>query len=156
METVVTGRNVEIPDHFHARVDDKIAAVERYSCQVIRFDVELYHENNPRQSKVCQRVEITGRGGGSTVRAEACGPDFYVALDSAMGKLHERLRRLRDRRKVHYGSRQPTSVAEATAPSATTLLDDQASHDQPGTENSHYAERTRATLTGTLATALGQ
>ncbi|MGH4008399.1 MAG: ribosome hibernation promotion factor, partial [Pseudonocardiaceae bacterium] len=67
------------------------------------------------------RVEITGQCRGQVVRAEACGPDFYAALDAATSKLQNRLRRVADRRKVHHGRRQPTSVAEATAPLAAVL-----------------------------------
>lgn len=115
MDIVVTGRNVEVPEHFRVHVSDKMAGVERLDNKVIRYEVVLYHEKNPRLAKMCQRVEITGKGSGSTVRAEASGPDFRAALEGAMDKLEERLRRLHDRRKVHYGMRQPTSVAEATS-----------------------------------------
>jgi ribosome-associated translation inhibitor RaiA len=78
--------------------------------------VELFHEPNRRQAKNCQRVEITGKGRGPVVRAEGCAGDFYAALDTAVGKLEGRLRRMHDRRRVHYGRRAPESVAEATAP----------------------------------------
>jgi ribosomal subunit interface protein len=118
---VVKGRNVEVPDHYRVHVADKLARVERYDHKAIRYDVELFHERNPRQAKSCQRVEITGHCRGQTVRAEACGPDFYAALDTALSKLENRLRRAKDRRKVHYGRRHPTSVAEATAPLAGVL-----------------------------------
>jgi ribosome-associated translation inhibitor RaiA len=74
------------------------------------MDVELFHEKNPRQSANCQRVEITLRGKGPVVRAEACAPDFYAALDLASGKLDNRLRRAADRRRVHHGRRTPASV----------------------------------------------
>ncbi len=121
MNIVVKGRNVEVPDHYRVHVAEKLARIKRYDHKAIRYDVELFHEPNPRQSKSCQRVEITGRCRGQVVRAEACGPDFYAALDLATGKLENRLRRVADRRKVHYGRRQPTSVAEATAPLATVL-----------------------------------
>jgi ribosomal subunit interface protein len=115
VDIVVTGRNVEVPEHFRVHVSDKITSAERLDSKAIRYEVVLYHEKNPRLAKVCQRVEITGKGSGSTVRAEASGPDFHAALEGAMGKLEERLRRLHDRRKVHHGLHQPTSVAEATA-----------------------------------------
>jgi ribosomal subunit interface protein len=115
MDIVVKGRNVEIPDHYRVHVEEKLARLERYDRKVIRFDVELFHEPNRRQSKSCQRVEITGKGRGPAVRAEACAGDFYAALDSAVGKLENRLRRLHDRRRVHYGRRSPASVAEATS-----------------------------------------
>jgi ribosomal subunit interface protein len=121
---VVKGRNVEVPDHYRMHVTEKLARVERYDQKAVHYDVELFHERNPRQSKSCQRVEITGRCRGQVVRAEACGADFYAALDAAVSKLDNRLRRVADRRKVHYGRRHPTSVAEATAPLAATLTSD--------------------------------
>ncbi|MGH3797988.1 MAG: ribosome hibernation-promoting factor, HPF/YfiA family [Pseudonocardiaceae bacterium] len=121
MDIVVKGRNVEVPEHYRAHVVDKLTRVKRYDHKAIRYDVELFHEPNPRQSKSCQRVEITGHCRGQTVRAEACGPDFYAALDAAASKLENRLRRVADRRKVHHGRRHPTSVAEATAPLAAGL-----------------------------------
>jgi hypothetical protein len=55
------------------------------------------------------------------IRAEACAGDFYAALDSAVTKLENRLRRSHDRRRVHHGRRGPTSVAEATSGLADTL-----------------------------------
>jgi ribosomal subunit interface protein len=128
---VVKGRNVEVPDHYRVHVTEKLAHVERYDQKAVQYDVELFHEPNPRQSKKCQRVEITGRCRGQVVRAEACGSDFYAALDVAVGKLDNRLRRMADRGKVHYGRRNPTSVAEATAPLATTLTLDADTPDAP-------------------------
>lgn len=122
MDIVVKGRNVEVPEHYRVHVAAKMARAQRYDHKVIRYEVELFHEPNRRQAKHCQRVEITGKGGGPAVRAEACGPDFYAALDSAIGKLENRLRRICDRRKVHHGRHQPTSVAEATAPLASSLV----------------------------------
>lgn len=115
MDIVVKGRNVEVPDHYRALVTEKLARLERYDRKVIRYDVELFHEPNRRQAKSCQRVEITGKGRGPAVRAEACAADFYAALDSAVTKLENRLRRTHDRRRVHYGRSRPESVAEATS-----------------------------------------
>ncbi|HEY6425233.1 MAG TPA: ribosome-associated translation inhibitor RaiA [Pseudonocardiaceae bacterium] len=124
MDIVVKGRNVEVPEHYRVHVAEKLARIERYDYKAIRYDVELFHERNPRQSKSCQRVEITGQCRGQVIRAEACGPDFYAALDLAASKLENRLRRVADRHKVHHGRRQPTSVAEATAPLAAVLASD--------------------------------
>ena len=110
MEIVVRGRNVEVPEHYRQHVEDKVGALERFDAKLSRIDVELFHEKNPRQSAHCQRVEITLRGKGPVVRAEADGPDFYAALDLACGKLDNRLRRAADRRRVHHGRRTPASV----------------------------------------------
>jgi ribosomal subunit interface protein len=112
MEIVVRGRNVEVPEHYRQHVEDKVGQLERFDgkLKLLRIDVELFHEKNPRQSANCQRVEITLRGKGPVVRAEASGPDFYAALDLATGKLDNRLRRAADRRRVHHGLRTPPSV----------------------------------------------
>ncbi|GIJ19709.1 ribosome hibernation-promoting factor, HPF/YfiA family [Micromonospora lutea] len=115
MDIVVKGRNVEVPDHYRVHVADKLAKIERYDHKLIRVDVELFHERNPRQADHCQRVEITCYSRGPVIRAEACTSDFYSALDAAIAKLDSRLRRAADRRRVHRGRHAPLSVAAATA-----------------------------------------
>jgi ribosomal subunit interface protein len=114
-EVVVSGRNVEIPDHFRTFIEDKLARLERFDRSIYLFDVELDHEKNRRQKKNCQHVEITARGRGPVVRGEGCGDSFYAALESAVCKLESRLRRAKDRRKIHYGDKTPKSLHEATA-----------------------------------------
>jgi ribosomal subunit interface protein len=125
VDIVVKGRNVEVPDHYRQHVADKLQKVERYDQKLIRVDVELFHERNPRQSDYCQRVEITCVSRGPVVRAEACAADFYSALDTAISKLEARLRRAADRRRVHRGRRAPVSVAAATAPLAFSSVGDE-------------------------------
>ncbi|MBY8872221.1 ribosome-associated translation inhibitor RaiA [Micromonospora sp. PLK6-60] len=115
MDIVVKGRNVEVPDHYRVHVAEKLAKIERYDHKLIRVDVELFHERNPRQSDHCQRVEITCVSRGPVIRAEACTSDFYSALDAAIAKLDTRLRRAADRRRVHRGRHAPLSVSAATA-----------------------------------------
>ena len=115
MDIVVKGRNVEVPDHYRQHVAEKLHKVERYDGKIIRVDVELSHERNPRQSGNCQRVEITCASRGPVIRAEACSGDFYSALDLAITKLNARLRRSADRRRVHRGRHAPVSVAAATS-----------------------------------------
>jgi ribosomal subunit interface protein len=121
VDIVVKGRNVEVPDHYRVHVAEKLAKVERYDQKLIRVDVELFHERNPRQSDNCQRIEITVACKGPVIRAEAAAKDFYAALDSAIAKLDTRLRKAADRRRVHRGRHAPVSVAAATAGLPTDL-----------------------------------
>ena len=134
MDIVVKGRNVEVPEHFRTHVQEKLALSERLDPRVYHVDVELFHEKNPRQSAQCQRVEITVRGKGPVIRAEACGETFYASLDAAVLKLEARLRKSHDRRRVHHGLRTPASAAEfavtlssnGSTPSAeVAVLDDE-------------------------------
>jgi ribosomal subunit interface protein len=121
MELVVRGRNVVVPEHYRQHVAEKLAKLERYDHKIIRVDVELDHERNPRQSNRCQHVEITCRTRGPVVRAEGCAEDFYKALDLAADKLERRFRHAADRRRVHHGRRNPDSIA---AVAAATVVDE--------------------------------
>ena len=134
IQVVVTGRNMVMSARHRMYVADQISRLQKYTTRVIRYDVEFYHENNPRQLKLCQRVTITGRGNGARVRAESCGPTFHAALDTAIHTLQQRLCHDHAKRRTHHGHRRRTSVAAATAPFATALFHDRhpgAPHTQP-------------------------
>ena len=120
MEIVVHGRNVVVPDHYRQHVADKLTKLERYDNKIIRTDVELHHERNPRQNGNCQHVEITCRTRGPVVRSEACAEDFYKALDIATERLERRFRQAADRRRVHHGRRRPPSILAVAADGAGT------------------------------------
>ena len=120
-------------------VGEKLAKLERYDHKIIRTDVELQHERNPRQNGSCQHVEITCRTRGPVVRSEACAEDFYKALDLAAERLERRFRQAADRRRVHHGRRTPTSVhdvatdpAVVPAPEPAEPADDEQPEDGPG------------------------
>jgi len=113
VEIVVKGRNVEVPDHYRVHVAEKLQKMERYDQKIIRIDVELYHEKNPRQADKCQRIEITCVSRGPVMRSEATAKDFYTALDLAIAKMDTRLRRSADRRRLERRHRIPTAMVAA-------------------------------------------
>lgn len=104
MEIVVTGRHTEVPEKFRLHAVEKLAKLDLLAPQAQRIDVEVTHERNPRQAESAERVELTVVDKGPVIRAEACADDRYAALDLALAKLQERLRRSRDRRKDHHGN----------------------------------------------------
>jgi ribosomal subunit interface protein len=114
VDIVVKGRNVEVPEHFRVHVAEKLGRVERYDPKIIRVDVELSHETNRRQSKTCQRVQITLASRGPAIRAEASAENFYAALDAAVTKLETRLRRAADRRHDRQHGRTPITAIAGT------------------------------------------
>ncbi|WP_262850842.1 ribosome hibernation-promoting factor, HPF/YfiA family [Mumia quercus] len=117
MDIVVKGRNCEISQRFRDYVDEKAPRIEKYDQRkkIQRVEVELTKEYNPRQSGRCERVEITLRGRGPAMRAEACSDDPLAALDKAVDKLEAQVRKAQDRRRVHHGSRTPMSVSQFAA-----------------------------------------
>jgi len=147
VEIVVTGRNVEVPEHFRVHVAEKVERLERYDHKIVGLEVELFHERNRRQLKNCQRVEITGRGCGPVARAEACAQDFYSALDAAIAKLESRLRRSHDRRRI---TARRTTVLVGRGGGQTMLLDAPPEVDLPGPRDSVDGE-IEAALNGSQA-----
>jgi ribosomal subunit interface protein len=139
VEVVVTGRHTDVKERFRRHVEDKLEKVVQFAPRAQRIDVELSHENNRRQASSCERVEITVRDKGPVVRAEACADDPYAALDLATTKLYERLRRSRDRRKVHHGRHRPTSVHQATAGLSDEALSGYFDPDRPLAEQVDHA-----------------
>lgn len=115
MDIVVKGRHTEVPERFRRHAAEKLAKVEHLNHKLIRIDVEVSKEHNPRLADRCDRVELTCRSKGPVIRAEAAAADPYAALDLAASRLESRLRRSADRRRVHHGGKTPVSVASATA-----------------------------------------
>ncbi|MBO0899894.1 ribosome-associated translation inhibitor RaiA [Cellulomonas sp. zg-ZUI22] len=101
MEIVVAGRHTEVSPRYRAHAESKLAKIEQLAPRAQRVDVLVSHEPNPRQADSSERVELTVVDKGPVIRAEACADDPYAALDVALGRLLERLRRARDRRKDH-------------------------------------------------------
>lgn len=101
MDITVVGRNAEISSRLRDYVEEKATKVEQFDPRVQRIEVEVTHERNPRQADTAERAEITVISKGPIIRAEATSSDRFAAFDIAMGKLTERLRRARDRKKDH-------------------------------------------------------
>jgi len=115
MELNIVGRNLGITDRFRAYATEKAEKVTHLTDRAISLDVKLSRHNEKNGNPGIDRVELTLVGKGPVVRAEADGSDKYAAFDVALGRLLERIRRAKDRRKVHRGgSRRPTSLREAT------------------------------------------
>lgn len=118
MEINVVGRHMDVPDRFRRHLEEKLEKVPQLAPTALRVDVEISHENNPRQVELCDRVELTVHDKGRVIRSEARASDLFGALDIAYGKLLERLRRARDRRKDH---RRGRDRAHRPAPSVRTM-----------------------------------
>jgi ribosomal subunit interface protein len=115
VDIVVTGRHIQVSDRFRAHLDDRLAKVAQMAPKVSRVDVVVTHERTARNSEF---VELTCRDRGSVVRAEAASEDKYNALDQAVEKLLERLRRVNGRRRAAVRAGRPDAglAAVASAP----------------------------------------
>ena len=94
MDIIVKGRHTGVSDRFRDHVTTKLARIERLDNKLIRVDVEVSKERNPRLAGQRERVELTIHSRGPAIRAEASADDRFAALDLALDKLEGRLRRL--------------------------------------------------------------
>jgi ribosomal subunit interface protein len=120
MDITVRGRKCEVSARFAEVVEEKLEKLERIDERVDRVAVTVSKAVHSRLPEHAERVELTFHTvKGTVLRAEASAADRYSALDAALDRLSEQLRRVHDRRRVHHGRRSPKSVHEATA----SLLD---------------------------------
>ncbi len=115
MDVVVNSRHCELSERFRSHVEEKLARLEKHDHRIIRVQVEVEKERNPRQHDRSVRVELTAFSKGPVIRAEAAAEDKMGALDLALDKMAAQMRRAADRRRIHRGRHSPVSVAQALA-----------------------------------------
>jgi ribosomal subunit interface protein len=137
VDIVFKGRHTSVQERFRQHATVKLAKLERLLYKVIRIDVEVSKEHNPRQHGRRERVELTIRSRGPAIRAEAAADDRYCALDLALDKLEARLRRACDRRKArhsgHGSVRVPATANGSAGPARQAAAEPGAAvEDEPG------------------------
>ncbi|SDS30158.1 ribosome hibernation-promoting factor, HPF/YfiA family [Microterricola viridarii] len=114
MEINIVGRNLGITDRFRDYATEKAEKVANLAEKAQVLEIKVSRQSQANGSVRSDRVELTLIGKGPLVRAEAEGSDKYAAFDVALGRLLERVRRAKDRRKVHRGNHRPISLREAS------------------------------------------
>lgn len=129
MDIVVTGRHIQVSDRFRDHLEERLAKVSQLAPKVTRVDVVVTHERTARKSEC---VELTCRDRGSIVRAEACDEDKYVAVDSAVEKLLERLRRASGKRRaaIRGGRDVVAQVGTGNLVAADAVFDEEEQPDE--------------------------
>ena len=144
MEINVVGRHMDVPDRFRRHLTEKLDKVTQFAPTALRVDVEISQEKNPRQAELSDRVELTVHENGAVIRSEARADDLYGALDIAYGKLLERLRRARDRRKDHRRGRdrahQGTGASLRTMPADQEMPESLRPAEEPAAESTEAPE----------------
>ena len=115
MDIVLNSRHLELTERFRSHVEEKLARLEKHDHRVIRVEVEVDKERNPRLQDRAIRVQLTAFSKGPVIRAEAAAEDKAAALDLALDRMAAQMRRAADRRRVHRGRHTPVSVGQALA-----------------------------------------
>jgi len=153
MDLTVSGRNVTITERFQEYAEDRATKIEQLAPKVQRVDIKVARDAHARSAASQVTVEITVLGSGPAIRAEAHASDKFSAFDLTFAKLLERLRRARDKHKVHHGRHNPQAVHQATgalpvadtsATLAEQVLEEQRERDADGIAETPVEIRTKA------------
>src|SRR3954467_52259 len=87
MDVVVTARHCELSEHFRAHVADKLGRLEKHDHRIMRVQVEVENERNPRQADRAVRIELTAYSKGPVIRAAAAAADKGGALALPVDKM---------------------------------------------------------------------
>lgn len=149
-QVTITGRNVEVPEHFQERVNTKLSKIEKLDPTLTFFHVELQHEPNPRREAQANRIQITATGKGHIARAEAKEDSFYAALETALAKMERSLRKVKVRRNTaKSGHRAPKSTGRIAAELVAEA--EEAKAQQPGQfDVDPYADQVENTQPGQI------
>jgi len=98
MEISIVGVGVSVSDRFRSVVEEKSARIEHLSPRAQRLDIKVTHRSYHNGGREDETVEVTLTGRGPVVRAEAVDGDKFAALDLAMTKLGEQIRRAKEKR----------------------------------------------------------
>jgi ribosomal subunit interface protein len=133
VDIVVRGRHLDVSERFRTHVVGKLSRADRFGLPINHIDVEVSYEPNPRQADRAFEVELTCRGTGPVIRAEAHAQDKYAATDVALARLEERLRRASDKRRARRAEKvvvvpaaelEPTAAPSAQEPAGEPELPD--------------------------------
>lgn len=98
MDTSIVGVGVSITDRFRSVVEEKVARIETLAPRAQGLDVKVTHRAYHNGRMEDDTVELTLAHKGPVVRAEATDGDKFAALDLAIDKMAEQLRRAKDKK----------------------------------------------------------
>jgi ribosomal subunit interface protein len=101
MQIVFHTRHAHLADDFKDIATEKLKSLLRFNVVIDRVEVEIIHEQNPKQGKHSHKVVLTSKGSGPLVRAEALEFNDVAAFDLAAKSFELQLRKIHEKSKEH-------------------------------------------------------
>jgi putative sigma-54 modulation protein len=96
MEIAISGRHIALTDAMREHVSGKLRHLDKYADLVLRYQATLSTDADKSVAEVIASVRR-----GANLVAEARAGDMYKAIDGAMAKMEQQLRRHKERLKGH-------------------------------------------------------
>ncbi len=97
MDVVVVGKHTEVDADLRAHTLEKLNRIAKFATDVRRVDVD-YAEHATRRAGDSHTCEILVHVNHHLVKGTACAAEHPAALDIALDKVEEQMRRLHERR----------------------------------------------------------
>lgn len=101
MNIVFHARKANLAEDFKSIASEKLITLKRFAVSIDRVEVEIIHEQNPRQGKHSHKVILTSHGSGPLIRSEASEFNDVAAFDQAVKSFELQLRKVHERSKAH-------------------------------------------------------
>jgi putative sigma-54 modulation protein len=133
MDIRVKGRNFHVTEPLKEYANEKMSRLPHFLDGLIKADVELSIEKNPRIQKN-QVAEVTIFTHGPVVRGRESAPDMYAAIDLVLAKIERQVKRYKNRhydtpkvrrattRKMEIASEVPPDVGLDGEEEATSIV----------------------------------
>ncbi len=112
MNLILSGRGVDLDESLREYATEKLTRVQRLHDRIIKMEVLLDHEKNPRV-KDPNRVEVTVKTATQTLRVHGEGLDHFAAIDVATDRLEAQLRKVKGRLEARNHRNGERAVAAA-------------------------------------------
>ena len=125
MDVVVVGKHTEIDAALRALTVEKVQRVTKFANDVRRVDVD-YEQLPTRRAEDSHACEILVHVRQHLVKGTAAATEHVIALERALDKVEEQMRRLHERRVGRRNGVRARGARAAVAPaaSATVIEDD--------------------------------
>jgi putative sigma-54 modulation protein len=135
MDVVVFGKHAEIDSDLRNVTNEKLARVAKFAADVRRIDVD-FDELSTRRAEDSHTCEILVHLNHHLVKGTASGTEHVIALERALDKVEQQMRRLHERRvRRRNGARSRNGVNGANGidgGEAAPIVDEDVDTDDAG------------------------
>jgi putative sigma-54 modulation protein len=118
MDVVVVGKHTEVDSALRALTVEKVQRVVKFANDVRRVDVD-YEQHPTRRADDSHVCEILVHVRQHLVKGSAAGAEHVIALERALDKVEEQMRRLHGRRVERRKGSRARGARDAVAAAAT-------------------------------------
>jgi putative sigma-54 modulation protein len=133
MDIVVVGKNGNVDAKLRALTIEKVERVSKFASDARRSEVE-YEHHPTRRAEDSHTCEILVHVKNHLVKGTAAAKEYALALDRALDKVEQQMRRLHERR---VGKRNGSKARGARAANNVTPADTDAELDGDGAADDH-------------------